>query len=90
MLSKTAAALFVAAISSGFILVGQAKAQVNVDGYYRNNGTYVQPHRRTAPDDSRLNNYSYPGNYNPNTGRNAGGSNYGGGGSSYGNNRNLY
>ena len=38
-------------------------------GYYRRNGTYVQPHYRTNPDGNPYNNYSFPGNYNPNTGR---------------------
>lgn len=40
-----------------------------VRGYYRKDGTYVQPHYRTAPDGNPYNNYSFPGNYNPNTGR---------------------
>jgi hypothetical protein len=31
--------------------------------------TYVQPHERTNPNSSRMDNYSYPGNYNPNTGQ---------------------
>jgi len=31
--------------------------------------TYVQPHQRTAPNSTARDNYSYPGNYNPNTGR---------------------
>jgi hypothetical protein len=56
------------------------QAQVNVGGYYRSNGTYVKPHKRTAPDSVRSNNYSYPGNYNPNSGRTTGG----GSGSGYG------
>jgi hypothetical protein len=30
--------------------------------------TYVEPHQRTNPNPSRMDNYSYPGNYNPNTG----------------------
>ena len=38
---------------------------VHVDGYLRKDGTYVQPHYRTAPDDNPYNNYSYPGNTNP-------------------------
>lgn len=38
--------------------VGAAHAQdVYVDGYYRNDGTYVRPHVRSAPDSSRSNNY---------------------------------
>ncbi len=40
-----------------------------VSGYYRKDGTYVQPHYRTNPDGNPYNNYSFPGNYNPNTGR---------------------
>src|SRR6266481_9066156 len=43
-------------------------AQVRVRGYYRKDGTYVQPHTRTSPDGNPYNNYSFPGNYNPNTG----------------------
>jgi hypothetical protein len=37
----------------------------SVEGYYRRDGTYVQPHQRTNPD----NKYGFPGNVNPNTGR---------------------
>ena len=44
-------------------------AQTWVNGYYKSNGTYVSSHYRTSPDNSPYNNYSYPGNYNPNTGR---------------------
>lgn len=49
-------------------------AQVHVRGYYRKNGTYVRPHVRTRPNHTKTDNYSYPGNYNPNTGRTTGGS----------------
>ena len=35
----------------------QAQAQVQVSGYYRSNGTYVQPHIRSAPDSTKSNNY---------------------------------
>lgn len=49
-------------------------SQVQVRGYYRKNGTYVQPHQRTYPNHTITDNYSYPGNYNPNTGRVSGGS----------------
>ena len=38
-----------------------------VRGYSRSSGTYVRGHYRTCPDSSITNNYSYPGNYNPNT-----------------------
>lgn len=43
-------------------------ARVSVRGYTRKDGTYVAPHYRSDPDGSIYNNYSYPGNYNPNTG----------------------
>jgi hypothetical protein len=41
----------------------------NVRGYVRRDGTYVQPHHRTAPDNNRFNNYSTQGNVNPYTGQ---------------------
>ncbi len=40
-----------------------------VQPYVRSDGTYVQPHFRTTPDSSRLNNWSTRGNVNPFTGR---------------------
>ncbi len=42
---------------------------VQVNGYTRSNGTYVQPHMRTAPDNTTSNNYSTYGNTNPYTGQ---------------------
>ena len=47
----------------------QTNDSIKVRGYYRKDGTYVKPHYRTAPDGNPYNNYSYPGNYNPNTGK---------------------
>lgn len=44
-------------------------AQVSVRGYYRSNGTYVQPHQRTVPNYTRNDNYSTVGNVNPYTGK---------------------
>lgn len=41
----------------------------NVRGYTRSDGTYVQPHAQSNPDQHRNNNYSSQGNYNPNTGQ---------------------
>ncbi len=56
-----------------FILINVSDAisggRVYVKGYYRKDGTYVSPHYRTAPDGNPYNNYSFPGNYNPNTGK---------------------
>lgn len=41
----------------------------SVSGYTRSDGTYVQPHVQSNPDQYRNNNYSSQGNYNPNTGQ---------------------
>ncbi|WP_143104026.1 SH3 domain-containing protein [Thermoflavifilum thermophilum] len=46
-------------------------AQVKVKGYYRKDGTYVHPHYRSNPDGNPYNNWSYPGNTNPYTGKTA-------------------
>jgi len=42
---------------------------VKVRGYYRSDGTYVRPHYRSKPDGNPYNNWSYPNNINPYTGR---------------------
>jgi hypothetical protein len=57
-----------------FLFQASVVSAVHVNGYYRSNGTYVNSYERTAPDGNPYNNYSYPGNYNPNTGRITGGS----------------
>lgn len=44
-------------------------SQVSVRGYYRSNGTYVQPYQRTVPNSTRNDNYSTVGNTNPYTGK---------------------
>jgi hypothetical protein len=49
-----AIALFAASI------VG-VSARVHVNGYYRQNGTYVAPHWRSSPDGIESNNWSYQG-----------------------------
>ena len=46
-----------------------AHADTYVNGYYRNNGTYVAPHYRSSPDSSFNNNWSVQGNVNPYTGQ---------------------
>ena len=45
-----------------------AYADVHVRGYYRSNGTYVQPHYRSNPDGNFYNNWSTYPNVNPYTG----------------------
>lgn len=42
---------------------------VYVNGYYRSDGTYVQPYYRTRPNRTTLDNYSTKGNVNPYTGQ---------------------
>lgn len=55
--------LFVAVIGA------QAALAVSVKGYYKSNGTYVQPYNRTSPNKSLFDNYSTKGNYNPYSGK---------------------
>lgn len=50
-----------------FSVIGNAQAHVK--GYYRKDGTYVRPHARSNPDGNPYNNWSYPGNVNPYTGK---------------------
>lgn len=45
-----------------------SRAATRVGGYYKSNGTYVQPYYKSTPDSTRWNNYSTRGNYNPYTG----------------------
>jgi hypothetical protein len=59
-------------VVSVLFLLGTLTSEVwaaSVRGYYRKDGTYVQPHQRTNPDGNPFNNYSFPGNYNPNIGK---------------------
>lgn len=46
-----------------------AMADHYVNGYYRSNGTYVQPHMQSDPNQYRYDNYSSQGNTNPYTGQ---------------------
>lgn len=62
--------VFIAALAVTLLSTTAVSARdVHVNGYYRNNGTYVQPHTRTAPDSNPYNNYSTRGNTNPRTGQ---------------------
>jgi hypothetical protein len=47
----------------------KSSTDVHVNGYYRKDGTYVKPYYRTAPDATKLNNFSHCGNTNPYTGK---------------------
>lgn len=43
-------------------------ADVSVQGYYRDDGTYVPPHHRSEPNNTKSDNWSHEGNRNPYTG----------------------
>jgi hypothetical protein len=59
--------LMVFILTLGFIKY--TEAAVRVRGYFRSNGTYVQPHYRSNTDGYRWNNWSVKGNINPYTGK---------------------
>jgi hypothetical protein len=52
-----------------FFISTSVFADVYVNGYYRSDGTYVQPHYRSDPDGNIYNNWSTKGNVNPYTGK---------------------
>lgn len=43
---------------------GSNSSNHSVGGYTTNNGTYVQPHYATNPNNTQLDNYGTRGNYN--------------------------
>jgi peptidoglycan hydrolase-like protein with peptidoglycan-binding domain len=47
----------------------KSSSDVHVRGYYRRNGTYVAPHYRSVPNNTRTDNFSTFGNVNPYTGK---------------------
>ncbi|MBU0513674.1 MAG: hypothetical protein KJ621_02765 [Proteobacteria bacterium] len=62
--------LILVALAAFVLLPTLASAQYGrVRGYYRRDGTYVQPHFRTYPDGNRFNNWSTRPNINPYTGQ---------------------
>lgn len=48
---------------------GNSGGNVQVDGYFRKDGTYVAPHYRSAPNSTPWDNWSTKGNVNPYTGK---------------------
>lgn len=50
-------------------LAASAMAQTTVRPHVRSDGTFVQGHVRSAPNDTRTDNYSTQGNSNPYTGQ---------------------
>ena len=57
-----------------FLLFPVIAQAASVKGHWRDTNhdgvkdTYVQPYERTNPNSTRMDNYSYPGNLNPNSG----------------------
>jgi len=49
--------------------VTAAADTVYVPGRFKSDGTYVSGHYKTAPNDTKLDNYSAKGNVNPYTGK---------------------
>lgn len=63
--------LIAALVAAALPAVAQNYRQrdVQVDGHFRQDGQYVQPHHRSAPDQNQYNNYNSQGNSNPYTGQ---------------------
>lgn len=68
MLKRSLAILIIFCLVLVF-LSAVAIADVWVSGYHRKDGTYVRGHYRSDPDGNPYNNWSYPGNINPHTGK---------------------
>lgn len=58
---------FILAVSMLLTVVSTSAHAGWVKGHLRKNGTYVNGYHRTDSDSTVMNNYSYPGNYNPNS-----------------------
>jgi hypothetical protein len=55
--------------SGGLYGTGSNSSNHQVDGYTRNNGTYVAPHYQTNPNNTQTDNYGSRPNVNPYTGQ---------------------
>lgn len=64
-------------------------ADVFVNGYSRQDGTYVNGYYRSSPNSTRMDNFSTKGNYNPYTGSPGTKDPYANYGSTYNNNNNY-
>ena len=60
---------FVLAFLAMTLVAPALSAQTRVRGYTRSDGTYVAPHYRSSPNNTRTDNYSTRGNVNPYTGQ---------------------
>ena len=55
-------------IIATLFIITSTLADTSVKGYYKSNGTYVQPHYRSSPNSTTSDNWSTSGNTNPYTG----------------------
>lgn len=56
-------------VSVSLVLIPASFARdVYVRPHFTQDGTYVEGHHRTSPNETKLDNYSTQGNYNPYTG----------------------
>jgi hypothetical protein len=46
-----------------------SRSYKSVNGYFKRNGSYIAPHRRSNKDGRKFNNWSTKGNINPFTGK---------------------
>lgn len=53
----------------GLALFASAVSADSVNGYWRNDGTYVEPYHRSSPNSRLYDNYNSQGNVNPYTGQ---------------------
>lgn len=61
---------FLLIFTTSLAIANTTEAKTRVKGYYKpKSGTYVQPHYRTSPNRSRLDNWSSKDNLNPYTGK---------------------
>ncbi len=68
-LMRRYAILIILVLLSSIGLCQTNSRHVHVKGHYRSDGTYVQPHYRTAPNSTNRDNFSTRPNINPYTGK---------------------
>lgn len=56
-------------IIATLFIITSTLADTSVKGYYKSNGTYVQPHYRSSLNSTTSDNWSTSGNTNPYTGK---------------------
>jgi len=56
-------------IKAQYIGTGSNKKTINVKGYFKKDGTYIAPYKRTKTNGYNLDNFKAKGNYNPYTGK---------------------